>query len=181
MSWKTPITLVVLIGVLLGAAYYGWRSLSASEDGASTTPTPSVKTPKCVSVEKFRKGERIRSEDVIVNVFNAGTTNGLATTTLDALVDKGFKRGEADNAPAELTATNVTMVRGQSDDPTVRLVAMQFRGPVEFTEGSDVAPGVDVAVGDDFVGVDVEAPDALRLKRQVSTCRSVTEPPRSTR
>ncbi len=180
MNWKTPITLVVLIGLLLGAAYYGWRNLSESDEGAGTTPTPSERTPKCVSVEKFRKGERIRSEDVIVNVFNAGTTTGLATATLDSLVDKGFRRGESDNAPADLAATNVTIVRGQSDDPTVRLVAMQFKGAVEFTDGPDVAPGVDVVVGDSFVSVDSKARRVLRLKRQVSTCTSVRESPRST-
>lgn len=175
MSWKSPITLLVLIGVLLGAAYYGWSSLSEPDAKPETTTAPLTQKPKCTSVEKFRKGQKIGAEDVVVNVFNAGSTTGLATETLDSLVAKGFTRGEADNAPGDVTAGNVTIVAKQRDDPTVRLVAMQFKGLVEFAAGPDLAPGVDVVVGDSFRSVDDKAQQALRLKRAVSTCTSVKQ------
>jgi len=173
LNWKTPLTLLVLVGLLLGAAFYGWRSLAEPAE-VSDPPTPRVeKKPKCTTVEEFRKGERIVSRDVIVNVFNAGSTTGLATATLDSLVAKGFRRGEADNAPESLAATNVTIVRGKSDDPTVRLVAMQFKGDVKFDNGPDVAPGVDVVIGDDFRSVDAEAQRVLRMRKTVKTCTSI--------
>ncbi len=175
MNWKSPITLLVLIGLLLGAAYYGWRNVSEPDAKSPTATAPLTKKPKCATVEKFRKGQEIGAEDVVVNVFNAGSTTGLATETLDSLVAKGFTRGEADNAPGDVTAGNVTIVTKQKDDPTVRLVALQFKGTVEFAEGPDLAPGVDVFVGDGFRSVDDEAQRVLRLERAVSTCTSVKQ------
>ena len=32
MNWRTPITMVVLLGVLLGAAYYGWNTIVTPDD-----------------------------------------------------------------------------------------------------------------------------------------------------
>ncbi len=187
MNWKTPITLLVLTGILLGAAYYGWTSLSApsekpdtpSATTASSAP-PIAKEPKCTTVKKFGKGQSIAAEDVIVNVFNAGSIPGLASKTLDSLVDKGFERGAADNAPVDLAATNVTIVTEKRDSPVVRLVAMQFQGTVGFADGPDLAPGVDIVVGDNFLSVDSEARRVLRLKRPVTTCTSDKQTPDST-
>jgi len=181
VNWKTPITLLVLTGILLGAAYYGWSSLTEPVEAPETSGAPVVETPRCSTVKKFSEGQSIASEDVIVNVFNAGSTPGLATETLDSLVNKGFERGAADNAPADFTATNVTIVAEKRSDPAVRLVAMQFQGAVEFAAGPNLAPGVDVVVGDDFLSVNSQAQRILRLKRSVTTCTSVKQTPGSTR
>jgi len=186
VNWKTPITLLVLTGILLGAAYYGWTSLSAPSEkpdtssATSASNAPSAKEPRCTTVKRFSKGQSIAAEDVIVNVFNAGSIPGLASETLDSLVDKGFEQGAADNAPIDFAATNVTIVTKKRDSPAVRLVAMQFQGTVRFADRPDLAPGVDVVVGDDFLSVDLEAQRILRLKRPVTTCTTVKRTPGST-
>ena len=64
MTWKTPVTLVVLLGVLLGAAYYGWASVvSGGSADKKATPTP----PTCATTQ-VGKGQRLTAKNVLVNV-----------------------------------------------------------------------------------------------------------------
>jgi hypothetical protein len=55
-------------------------------------------------------------------------------------------------------------------DPTARLVALQF-GPSTYVQPSnlDLGPGVEVVVGDDFVGL-VDGPSRIRASRASSGC-----------
>lgn len=178
MNWRTPITLSVLVVILIGAAYYGWQSVVAPPDdslGDSAQGTPTA--PTCKKVTEVRKEKRIHASDVLVNVYNAGTIPGLATTTLAALEGEGFRAGVADNAPAGATATNVTILTTSRQSPAVRLLAQQFGGKVAYADAvADDRPGIDVVVGDEFQSVDVEADNFLVLKeRAVSTaCKGKT-------
>ncbi len=179
MNWRTPITLSVLVVILIGAAYYGWQSVVAPPDdsvdntaqGTPTTP------PTCKEVTEVRKEKRIDAEDVLVNVYNAGTIPGLATTTLAALEGEGFRAGVADNAPAGATATNVTILTSSRQSPAVRLLAQQFGGEVAYADAvADDRPGIDVVVGDAFQSVDVEADNFLVLRERAvsTTCKTKT-------
>jgi hypothetical protein len=173
VSWRTPVTLLVLLIVLLGAAFYGWQTIisPATEDDQTTTPH---KKPKCDDVQQFTKGQLIRAHDIVVNVYNAGTRTGLATETLDDLSKRGFEAGAADNAPGTVSAANVTVLTAaKQPSPQEKLVAMQFKGDVKFTQGPTLDPGIDVIVGNDFDAVDKKADRSLRLKKDVSTCASV--------
>ena len=49
--------------------------------------------------------DRITPGAVLVNVFNASSTEGLAGETLDALVRKGFAEGTTSNTSANGRAT----------------------------------------------------------------------------
>lgn len=167
MGWKTPITLLVLLGVLLGAAYYGYRTVISPATGSDNSSSP---TTKCVKQRVFHRGQVIMSKDVFVNVYNAGSIAGLAGATLHALHHNGFLPGAADNAPPGVTATNVTVVTKHSRLPQVKLVASQFKGHVVVRAGRPLAAGIDVVVGDSFVGVDHLAPRHLRLQHLVRTC-----------
>ena len=64
----------------------------------------------------------------MVNVYNAGSQAGAAGTTLDRMVNRGFKRGEADNAPAGVRARSVVIITDDKTAPTVKLVANQLKG-----------------------------------------------------
>lgn len=174
MNLRTPVTLFVLVMVLLGAAYYGWQTVisPATEDDKTTA---SKRKPACDDVEQFRKGQVIRSDDVLVNVYNAGSIEGLAGDTLDKLKRRGFGAGVADNAPAGLSATNVTIITRSRNSPPVRLVAKQFNGHVQYVAGRPLEPGVDVVVGDDFAGIDSSAATKLRVTEAVETCREVAK------
>lgn len=171
MSLRTPITLVVLFVVLMGAAYYGWKTVISPATEGDDPPATSTKR-KCDDVEEFHKGQLIRSKDVLVNVYNAGGISGLASDTLSELSDRGFNAGVADNAPPAIVATNVTILTSSRRSPQVQLVAQQFQGVVKYRKGNDLDPGVDIIVGDDFEGLNPGAKTTLRVKRAVTTCTS---------
>jgi hypothetical protein len=167
------VTLLVLLVLLLGASFYGWQTIisPATEDNTSAGgPKP---PDKCEQVQQFHRGQLIRSDDIVVNVYNAGSVANLAEETLQALKDQGFKPGVFDNAPSRVGATNVTILTQGKLTPQVRLVAKQFKGDVKYANGAPIAAGINVVVGDDFKGVDANAKKALRLKRDVSTCSAV--------
>jgi len=171
VSWKTPITLVVLLVVLLGAAFYGWQTIISPAREGDDDP-PETAQAKCDETETFERGQVIRTKDVLVNVYNAGTISGLATETLDELASRGFEAGEADNAPSGPSVTNVTIIASDKKSPSVQLVASQFKGKVEITKARDIAPGIDILVGNEFRGVDNQAKKKLKVKEEVTTCAS---------
>ena len=169
MSWRTPITLGILLAVLLGAAYYGWQTIASPAENESPT---AKKSPGCKKTVEFRKGQKIKSSDITVNVYNAGSIVGLADNTLHDLHDQGFVRGTAENAPEEVTARNVTILTDSKKSPQVELVASQFRGRVRIASGPALADGIDIIVGDSFKGVASSAKKSLRVKQNVETCAS---------
>lgn len=177
MSWRTPITIVVLLGVLLGAAFYGWQTVISPGGDDEKASTPTKSPPTCEKKVTIKKGQQVAAADVIVNVYNAGSRAGLATETLDGLVDKGFKRGIADNAPERVTAgPNVTVVLPDGKGlPQMRLVHNQFIGVVKYVAGPELAAGVDIVVGDSFRGVDPTARTFVRVNRAIKTCTQSTK------
>ena len=172
MKWKTPITLLTLVVILVAGAYFGWRGAMtpAPDDVSNSEPATPTEEPGCTKVTKVQQGKRVNAEDVLVNVYNAGSVTGLATETLAALEDKGFRPGVADNAPPGATATNVTILAKSRRDPEVRLVALQFKGKVTFGS-DDPGSGVDVVVGDQFDSIDSKAKTVFVTKHAVTTCK----------
>jgi hypothetical protein len=172
--WKTPLTLLVLIVLLLGAAFYGWQTIispATDDDKAATGDGPPP--DKCEQVQQFHRGQVIRADDIVVNVYNAGSIANLAEDTVEDLKHRGFKSGVFDNAPSRVSATNVTILIQGKVTPQVRLVTQQFKGHVRYAKGAPIDAGIDIIVGDKFRGVDAKAKTSLRLKRSVSTCTDV--------
>jgi hypothetical protein len=171
--------MLVLLGLLLGAAWYGWATVtSEDEPGESETAVGETDDP-CLRRQVFKEGTKVKARTIRVNVYNAGVVSGLAGETLDDLVDNGFRRGAADNAPTGLDAGNVTVLTTTRNSPQARLVAQQFRGQVEVVIGDVPRPGVAVVVGDRFRGVDPDAKKRLVLKKRVRTCTEAGGPQRS--
>ena len=164
----TGITLLVLLVVLGGMAVYGVRSALAPLPGGSAT-----KDPTCSDTEKEIKQFLKRSE-VQVSVFNAGTRDGLAGTTLEKIEEAGFKAGNAGNAPRTAEVRRAVVWTTTPNDPSAKLVALALGGrtAVEVTE-TDLGPGVDVLVGNKFKGLDKKAPVRIRLAKPIETCIEV--------
>ena len=145
----TAVTLVVLLVILVIAGVVGFNALfaplpSAQEQTPAATPSPSC-------TEQSTKG-RLRTKDVTVNVFNAGTRAGLAGSTYDALRNRGFKGGQIGNAPsAKVRRAQVWIVEGEED--AGRLVARQLgkkAKPHLVSADEDPGDGVDLVVGNGF-------------------------------
>ncbi|MCW2847291.1 MAG: LytR family transcriptional regulator [Marmoricola sp.] len=160
----TGVTLLVLLAVLGGMGVFGYRALT------SPLPGGQAKDKTCSSVEKVVKKVLNRSE-VQVSVFNAGTKEGLASTTLDKVEAAGFKAGNAGNAPKSAEIRRAIVWTTKPDDPAAKLVAQAFgaRTRVEVTD-TDLGPGVDVLVGNRFQGLDPKAPRRIRLAAPLATC-----------
>jgi hypothetical protein len=145
----TAVTMLVLVGILVLGVFVGVRELFAPLPGSSGSAeeTP-VASPSC-EPQDSRAG-RIRSRQVTVNVFNGGTRAGLAGLTLDRLATRGFRPGEAGNAPSDSGVKRVQVWIVEGEETAGRLVARNF-GPkvpvVEQEPADDLGDGVDVVVG----------------------------------
>ena len=166
----TAITMVVLCMILVIAGVVGFNSLFAPLPNSDEEQPTAAPSESC-AVEPVKKGRRLRSRQVVVNVYNAGTRGGLAGTTMDALRARGFRGGTIGNAPegTKLQRVQVWIVEGEED--AGRLVARQFgpKTPVE-TVDTELADGIDVVVGNKF-GSLKRAPRSIKVKQEVEgTC-----------
>jgi hypothetical protein len=159
----TGVTLTVLIALLAVGAFIGWRALFAPLPGDTGTATG--KDDGCVD-----RGDTVRTRDVTVSVYNAGTRSGLAGQTQNELAARGFIPGDLGNAPDDLS--NVRFVRVLAEtrrDPAARLVALQFGKDAKVFAADDLGSGVEVVVGDRFSGLK-EAPRRIRADAPGSGC-----------
>jgi hypothetical protein len=165
----TAVTLAVLCGLLLIGAVVGFNALFAPLPGSDNQPS-AAESPTC-DLPSVKRGQRLRSNEVTVNVFNAGTRAGLAGATVDAFRARGFQGGEIGNAPAGSKVRRAQVWVAPGEEAAGRLVARQIgpRTPV-VTPDQDLADGVDVLVGNGFRGSLVRAPRSIVVKVPVSGC-----------
>lgn len=165
----TAITMLVLCLILVGAGVVGFNALLAPLPGSDEEPT-AAPSESC-AVEPVREGRMLRSRQVVVNVFNAGSRGGLAGTTMDALRERGFRGGTIGNAPDGTKVRRVQVWVADGEEDAGRLVARQFgpQTPV-VTPDEDVVAGVDVVVGNKFRSLK-RAPRSIKVERTVEgTC-----------
>ena len=157
MTVRTPLTLLALVGLLVVGSVLGWRLL--------TQEAPPLDAGRSECDDQQPAKTELRSEDVRVNVYNAGSISGLASTTMRSLSGRDFVEGTVENAPAGTKARNVLLLDPDPKSAPVRLVAAQFRGDVVVRrQGNDLSEGVDVFLGDDFQGLDEGAATSLTLR-----------------
>ena len=136
---RTPITLLVLLGVLLYGAWWGYRNI--------IQPVPATPPPPCVK-QTVSKGQ-LRSSQVTIKVYNGGDRPGLAGDVGRALRNKGFKVALVDNTVEKIGKTVV--VGANAKNPEVLFVKTFFKDSVvradKRTDGS-----VDVLVGNKYGG-----------------------------
>ena len=167
----TTVTMLVLVGLLVLGATWGWKSLFA--DLPETGTTAATPTPTC-KPEKVEPGQKITAKQVRVSVFNGGSRSGLAGQTLDKLAERGFLTGDVGNAPSDIEVKRVQVWSTTRHDDQARLVARQFGKDVKVRHSNqDLGAGVDVIVGDDFKRL-VKAPHAITVKRPQRFCEPLT-------
>lgn len=141
---RSALTLGVLALLLVAGAAWGVSALT------QPLPAPDLaveEPPVCVD-RTVEAGSTIGPGDVVVSVFNGGTTAGLAGRTLTRLASRGFVIGESGNAGERVQ--RVQIWAEQLPDPAVRLVRSHLGGRVRVVEREGLGPGVTVVVGDDF-------------------------------
>jgi hypothetical protein len=138
---KTLATLVVLTGLLVIAALWGFS--------AATKPFPAKSNPPVCVQRDVSKGDKVYTSDVTVSVDNASDRNGLAGRTLDLLLGKNFAAGSTGNAGKKAQVGYAQIWTADPRNPAVQLVK-SWLGPVRVVKHSENAPGVLVVVGNDF-------------------------------
>lgn len=168
----TAVTLLVLCGLVAAGAWWGWQQMTSALPSSNPDAAPSCPT------QVVDQGAVLRASQVRVSVFNAGHITGLASNTMEALVQRGFRSGETGNAPSDMDVSTVKVWTTHADDAAAELVALQFGKdtPVAVTD-RDLGPGVDVVVGGEFDGLAKDAPTTLTAKGPEQVCAPASGTP----
>jgi hypothetical protein len=176
LNFRTPLTLVALIAVLVFGLLVGWRLLT--EKVPSLRESTGTSEPSC-QVQELKAGSTLRAAQVTVNVFNSGSTPNLAGDTMRALTRRQFEGGLTGNAPQGVRADSVMILDPDPDSSQVRLVLKQFENRVQVRKSGDDDPAaVDIIVGNDFQvsrDIDHDAPTTMKVRGKTDVC--VPAPP----
>lgn len=165
MSLRTPVTLTVLLMLVLGGGWYGWTQFQEPFDNPFADRSRS-----CVN-RTIAAGNTLQPDQVVVNVYNAGTRVDLASSTLTDLARRGFRRGLATNAPGRIDVATIAILDRDKSTADVRLVRGQFQGRVPVERGPDLgARGIDVVVGDRYRGLTRPAPRTAPVRDDLTIC-----------
>ena len=160
----SAVTLLVLLGVLGIFLLVGWRTVTAPGPWDDQGPSAA----DCV--QGLSKGDLVRTSDVTVSVYNAGTRSGLAGRTQEELLARGFLPGDLGNAPDDIgKVALVAVLASNQQDPAAMLVARQFGQDTKVRKYDELGSGVEVVVGDRFEGL-VPAPRRMRAQASGSGC-----------
>ncbi len=162
---STAITLTVLSAILVVGAYVGLKALFAPLPESTDEAT----SPDC-TVQQIDAGKTIATKDVMVSVLNASNRDGLATTTLQKLVERGFREGNAGNAPDDAGVKFVQVWTTEEDDQAAVLVARHFGKRVKVVQHDDLGPGIDVVLGPGFRGLAPNAPTSIKTEATEEVC-----------
>jgi hypothetical protein len=150
---RSAITLGVLTIMLLLGLVWGWTKMTEPLPGlsGSTGETPIA----ACSVRTVAKGERVDINEVTISVYNAGTTNGLATKTMQKLENRGFAPGDTGNAPRGTEVKKVQIWADDPKNPAVKLVSSYLGRSVKVAAptGDPLGVGIVVVVGDNFTSL----------------------------
>lgn len=145
----TPLTLLLLLAVLIGGAWWGYKNV--------IKPIPPAQASPCVTQ---KVGDKLTANKVTVNVYNGGYKQGLAGTVSKALKAKGYVIKHVDNTDERVKQT--VIVGADVNNPEVKLVAANFKNAtVKADQRADHT--VDVLVGTEFAGMNPKAPNFIKV------------------
>ena len=161
---RTPITLLVLLGVLCYGAWWGWTNVIREVPPAPPAPCVDTKVPK----------GRLKSSQVVVSVYNGGDKRGLAGDVGRALRERGFKIQRTSNTGEKIQRT--TIVGSGGKNPEVLLVKGFFKNAVVRTDRR-VDGSVDVLVGNRYGGFNKSAKQTYTVKSETVCLPAPTPTP----
>lgn len=136
---RTPVTLLILLGVLLYGAWWGYHNVIA--------PLPPPAPDPCVT-QKVPKGQ-LKSSQVTVSVYNGGDRKGLAADVGRSLRGKGFKVLRTSNTEENVQKT--VIIGADAKSPEVLFIKSFFKDSVVRSD-KRVDHSVDVLVGNKYAG-----------------------------
>ncbi len=148
----------------------GFQMLLAKPPEPPAAPTCEPRT--------IAAGDKLTSNLVTVNVFNASKKSGLANRVNINLQRNGFLGGEIGNSNSGAKPAPVTILTNDAKDPRVKLVAAQFMNKVRYSV-PDIAvkEGVVIVIGDGFTKLKSKPERSIVASTAVTTCVPVVELP----
>lgn len=176
VAWVRVMTALVVLALVGGGTYLGWSwwdgreadqpSPAASSARTCTTPTPRV--PRQLP----------EPQEITVAVANGTTRSGLAVTTADALVERGFDVTDIGNTDQRV-GQGVGVVRYRAGEPSQLGAAVVVASVVPGAQLREVSGAKEAEValwlGPDFEGLASRAdadPASAPLPRQDPSCRN---------
>ena len=164
IHWRTPITMVILLGILAGGGWWGWKSLINS----SAEPT---------CVEQKLPNNRLVPKQVVLNVYNGGARAGSAQRVADALKARGFNIGKISNEPKG-NKVDVAELRGvAANSPEVALVAGQLNQKAVLVADGRTDHTVDLVIGAGFGSVRLKGIPSVQVAAGTTVCLPVIHTP----
>jgi hypothetical protein len=141
---RTAITMLVLASFVAFAGWYAWNTITdpRSADVADVTVAPT-----CIPAVP---ADAPAPADIQINVYNATSRNGLASSTARGLRERKFTILDVANDPLDKTVTGTAEVRaGADNEAAAAVVVAQVSGAV-FVPDDRTDGTVDLVVGDAF-------------------------------
>lgn len=169
----SAVALAVTAVIVVVMAIWGYQAATApiEDDSIGSTPVDS-RTETCPPGETQTIVKFLRSDQVVVSVYNAGKRQGRAVATLSLLEDRGFQAGAFGNA-SDATVRFAEIHAKASDLTKADLVALHFGKNATVVIEDEQAlrgPGVNVVIGDGFRRLKAGAPRRIQLPEPVISC-----------
>jgi hypothetical protein len=148
---RTPLTLLILFGLLLYGAYWGYKNI--------IKPVPPLAPEPCVS-QSVPLGQ-LQSSQVVVKVYNGGDRRGLAADVGRSLRNKGFRVTHTTNTVEKIQKT--VIVGADANNPEVKFVKTFFKQSV-IRSDRRVDRTVDVLVGNRYGGFNKNAKTTYQIE-----------------
>jgi hypothetical protein len=142
---RSAVTLAVLALLFVTGAAWAWSEV--------TEPFPEKEEQPACTDSAVAVGDRVTPGAVLVNVFNASSTEGLAGETMDALGRKGFAKGTTSNTSSKVGESGAVIWAPDPDGPAAKLLSTYFGPNTEIVDQATAEPGITVVVGEGFPGI----------------------------
>ena len=142
---RSAATLAVLAVVFVIGVAWAWSSV--------TEPFPEKADQPACTDSPVTVGDRLTPGDVLVNVLNGSTTEGLAGDTMDALVRKGFGEGTKGNTTVKASSSGAVIWANDTDSAAAKLLKSYLGKGTEIEKRPTADPGITVVVGAGFPGI----------------------------
>jgi LytR cell envelope-related transcriptional attenuator len=161
---RTPITLLILFGVLLYGAWWGYNNI--------IKPIPPLPPEPCVE-QSLPQGQ-LKTSQVVVKVYNGGDRKGLAADVGRSLRSKGFRVVLTTNTVEKIQKT--VIVGADGNNPEVLFVKSFFKeANVRSDKRADRT--VDVLVGNKYGGFKKDAKTTYQVDTNTVCLPSQTPSP----
>ena len=142
---RSLVTLAVLAVIFVIGVAWAWSTV--------TDPFPEKEEQPACTDSSFDAGDRVTPGNVLVNVFNASGTEGLASETMQALVRKGFAEGTISNTAADTGDSGSVIWTTEPDGPAAKLLRTYLGKNTEVVDQATADPGITLVVGEGFPGI----------------------------